>query len=115
MKLRSNFVSNSSSASFTIKVTDLSKSQLDGIKNALSNKKENIWGFIKLMGNLVLDYDWGDYWSIIMFDDKIVGDTTCNNGDIDKFFEELAISKEKIDFWDESDDPFLDEEPEDED
>jgi len=112
---RAGFVSNSSSASFTIKVGNLSVDQLTSIKNALSDKRENIWGFVKLMGYLNLDYDWGDHWTVIMFDDKIIGDTSCNNGDIDKFFDELSIPREKVNFWDESDDPLLDEELEDED
>ena len=110
MKIRTGFVSNSSSASFSIKIGDLTDDQLNRIKNAVKDKKENAWGIVDLFGYLDVG---NDHWSLMIYNGTIIADTFCNNGDIEEFFKALSIPEEKIDFWDESDEPWDEEEDED--
>jgi hypothetical protein len=114
MKIRLGFVSNSSCASFSIKIDDLSEEQYNRIVDAIKDKKENVMDIIQLMGYLDVSDDLEkipctDHWTIMILDGKIIADTFCNNGCIEKFFKDLSIPEEKIDFWDESDEPWSEE------
>jgi len=79
MKLRNGFVSNSSSASFVIKKSDLSETQIKQL----------------------LEYDGGDceLWDISENEEEVNGSTVMDNGYILSFMREIGISTDKIGFW----------------
>jgi hypothetical protein len=101
MKIRTGFVSNSSSASFTIKVKDLSDEQFKKFKERIIDKREDIHK-IDLMGYLDLKHD---HWDVMIFEGAIMAGTCCNNDEIEDFFKELNIPIEITNLWDESDNP----------
>jgi hypothetical protein len=92
VKIRSGFVSNSSSASFIIKISDITTEQFEEFKKRLVDIK-NI-PLIELSGTIYCE---NDGWNIIVMDGEIYGATWCNNDEIWKLFEELNIPKDKVD------------------
>ncbi len=82
MKIRSNFVSNSSSSSFIISLDDITAKQLEQIKNHIEVGKE-----------LGIEYiDKSDEWDIEIKGNCVLGSTSMNNFDIEEFFRKNSIS-----------------------
>lgn len=105
MKLRTGFVSNSSSASFVIKLADLTPEQIEAIKNATVDQKTLAPGFT--IG--WLDGGVEDAWDIMLSDENVSGGTVCNNDCIWDFFDRLGIPRSIVSFCDDSDGPWEDE------
>lgn len=77
MKIRTDFVANSSSSSFVINKNYITKEQIDFFENFQTNCKK---------------YEDLDQWDIEIKEDKIYGFTVMNNFDIIYLFKELDLS-----------------------
>ena len=95
MKVRSGFVSNSSSSSFIINKSDLDNYQLEMIKDYYS-----ICESMVNQGTKLNFYCLEDRWSIYETDHTIEGYTHMNNFDIGEFFEKIVkVDMSKVS-WD---------------
>lgn len=88
MKTRLGFVSNSSSASFCIRVSDLNQGQLLLLKNYVQTAKD--------LGLDADEYDSIDSWTIDVGDKWVTGDTWMDNYDIAPFLRAIGIHEEQI-------------------
>lgn len=88
MKLRTGFVTNSSSSSFTIARSDLTDKQIEKIKNYFEAAKE------------VGMNDFDDWWDINETNFNISGFTCMNNGDMLKFLRLIGVDRDNIE-WEE--------------
>lgn len=88
MKIRNGFVSNSSSASFVIKLNKLTEQQIEMIKN------HRFWG--KIYG---VEYS-DDEWSISINDETISGYTTMANFSITKFLDKIGVERKFLNYED---------------
>jgi len=99
MKIRTGFVSNSSSASFTIMRDDLTDEQIAALEKATVGRKTLCEGFdIGYLDGV------DDAWDILFTEDKISGITICYNSCIWDFFNRLGIPREIVSFYDDNDD-----------
>lgn len=105
MKTRSGFVSNSSSASFVIMLSDLTAEQLKAFSDRVTDIHSILDGTIKL-GYLDCKYD---AWDVMFWDDRITAGTFCNNDEIWGLFDEIGIPRDKVSLYDDSDEPWEDE------
>ncbi len=114
MKIRSSFVSNSSSSSFVIDKTGLTEEQIWAIKNHikvacwLNKAREDIWwderdcdcSDIKKCRHhsdgLTFWKGPSDEWTITETDTKLLGDTYMDNFDIEKFLDLIGVSRHNI-------------------
>lgn len=81
MKIRLGFVSNSSSASFTLFKGDLTEGQLYGIRNC-----------VDLAEAMKLDYrEYLEEWTVTENDTHIMCDTVMDNFDITELFDAIEI------------------------
>lgn len=99
MKIRMGFVSNSSSASFSIKLDDITNNQLKLIQNHIEVVNDDYCpkGH-KCPYNTGQWCDKHDAWDITVVDGKVKGFTTMNNFDMEKFLEGIGIDKNKMKF-----------------
>jgi len=88
MKLRTGFVTNSSSSSFTIAKSNLTADQIDKIKNHIEAAKK------------VGMNDFDDLWDIDETNFNINGFTCMNNGDMLKFLRLIGVDRDNIE-WEE--------------
>ena len=88
MKIRSCFVANSSSASFIVYKSHLTKEQIDAIWDHINYSKEN---------NLdCYSTDLNDEWNILENDDIIGGETTMANFEMFNFLKLIGIDRDKV-------------------
>jgi hypothetical protein len=93
MKIKTDFVTNSSSASFTIHKSKLNELQIILILNHM--KADYIFN-----GNQYQEYvDDHDEWTITETDDIIEGRTTMDNFDMFEFLIKIGVNEEDIDYW----------------
>lgn len=88
MKLRTGFVTNSSSSSFTIAKSNLTDEQIEKIKNYFEAAKK------------VGMNDFDDLWDIDETNFNINGFTCMNNGDMLKFLRLIGVDRDNIE-WEE--------------
>ncbi len=95
MKIKIDFITNSSSASFTILRSDLTPLQeiliIDHIEAATMFLKKDP----------TIDFGWlnaGDEWSITVTEDKIEGDCSMDNFCMTEFLNKIGVPDEKIDY-----------------
>ena len=88
MKLRTGFVTNSSSSSFTIAKSDLTDDQIEKIKNYFEVAKK------------VGMNDFDDSWDIDETNFNINGFTCMNNGDMLKFLRLIGVDRDNIEWED---------------
>lgn len=114
MKIRSSFVSNSSSSSFVIDKTGLTEEQIWAIKNHikvacwLNRAREDVWLEEKdcecedvskcshKSYNLTFYKAPSDEWIITETDTKLLGDTYMDSFDIEKFLDLIGVSRHNI-------------------
>lgn len=96
MKIRNGFVSNSSSSSFVVRMSDLTTDQLDKIYHHLKYKS--------LLNDIVNSeilslLKKSDQWKLTITSEFIIGETDMNNFPMDVFLKIIGIKEENV-FWD---------------
>lgn len=86
MKIRSGFVSNSSSSSFIIGLSNLTQEQIDKIVDYKD--------FAKELGMEYID----DYWDIVVTKDYVKGSTGMDNFDMEEFLEKIGVKKDAVEW-----------------
>lgn len=82
MKIRIGFVSNSSSASFVVKLADITDEQLVGLMQTTYQYGESKYR--------------GDGWNVWIFGNEVHASTTMDNGDMGEWMEILGVDKSKV-------------------
>ena len=85
MKIRSGFVSNSSSSSFVVNKGFLTSMQIEQIKN---HRELGI--------QLGVMYSQTDYWVIDENEFELLGYTSMNNFDMEEFMEKIGVDMSKV-------------------
>jgi hypothetical protein len=98
MKIRTGFVSNSSSSSFVIKKSDLTELQIKQIKNHWIITEAVInafWDYLPIIPEDVFEEEESG-WEICETDTEIKGSTTVENYHIHYLMQVIGISDDKI-------------------
>ena len=99
MKVRTSFVSNSSSCSFIVSRSDITEEQLDKIINYYDVAIEMISVMEPIEGSQDMYPDIGfidSYWTIYTTKTRVVGDTNMDNFDMLGFLKLIGVDKTKI-------------------
>ena len=100
MKLRFGFVSNSSSASFILKMGCLTDEQISIIDEAMGEPREDTKRYkleVKDPGD-----GYSDYWDCIKHSGEIRGETYMDNGTLEEWFRELGIPQSEYEIFDDA-------------
>ena len=89
MKIKYDFVTNSSSASFTIPLKELNEIQIMAIFNHIEIGAM----FVSLHEHI---HFYLDPWKIEIVNNELIGDTSMDNFDMLKFLELIGVKKEVI-------------------
>jgi hypothetical protein len=88
MKIRLGYVSNSSSSSFVILLSELSATQLHDIRNHIDIARDRY-------KEMYCD-DYGDKWDIFVNEKDVRGCTYMDNFNMEHFLKEIGVPEEKI-------------------
>lgn len=94
MKIKQDFVTNSSSSSFIVKLSDITELQKYQILNHIKVAKENGWSNEEYGDSCM------DEWSIKEEDGNLVGSTYMDNFDMQDFMEKIGVNVTKARFSD---------------
>lgn len=99
MKLKTDFVTNSSCASFVIAKDKLSNLQIELIKNHIEAAKMYSKNTIqKTKLGPTCDFGWLDPWKITELDNNIAGETNMDNFDMMAFLLAIGVDEDDIQY-----------------
>ena len=96
MKIRTGFVSNSSSSSFVIPRSNLTKVQIDLITNHI--QAANVIPYLRKCACPIEDLNFE--WSIVVNDNEVRGVADMDNFDMGNFLELIGVPDEHINWGD---------------
>lgn len=96
MKIKVDFVTNSSSCSFTIPLRYLNEMQILFIKSHIEI------AMVLTKMNPKWDFGWRDKWLVIEYEDHIKLDTMMDNFDMSLFLKCIGVPEEAIENYDHS-------------
>ena len=83
-KIRTGFVSNSSSSSFVVQKSNITPKQLDQIRNHRNRLPVEEWNY--------------DSWELYEDDDKISGQTSMDNFCMPEYFSDIGINDKDVEW-----------------
>ena len=96
MKIKCDFITNSSSCSFTIAKRYLNEMQIMAIKDHIE------FAHLLSQKNPDWDFGWADEWKVTEFDDRLDLDTSMDNFDMSFFLKCIGVPDEAIEDYDHS-------------
>ena len=102
MKTRMGFVSNSSSSSFILSKSNLTKKQLEQIRKHKDVVRTNSFKLLRKVKEIKKDWDDldpGDSWNIEEDKDYIFGDTSIDNFNMYKYLQLIGIDIQDVSFY----------------
>jgi len=99
MKFKTDFVTNSSCASFVIAKDKLTDLQIELIKNHIEASRIYSKGFVQENEHgPISDFGWDDPWNITELKNSIAGETMMDNFDMMHFLLIIGVNEEDIQY-----------------